>query len=282
MTVTPQNLTNVLAECGFRIEEITHPDGTYDFHYVPLTEEEFLHPQEGYHLPNSIFHDTATADAKDMLSRRYANDPTTGVFGDLLIKWEIPNLGDHCPDAFVAFGIDNKEANRTEFLISAEGTRPALIIEVVSPRYRTTDRVKKVRHYAQAGVREYIILDRRKQRGDYVDEAIGYRLDDEGQYLPLIPDEEGRVLCETVGLWIGLQDGRVVMVDALTQERLLTALELQQKLTQTEQQLTQAEQQLTQTEQKLTQTEQRAIEAEQRAARLAELLRSQGIESDEI
>jgi Putative restriction endonuclease len=282
MTATPKDLTHDLAECGFRIEEITHPDGTYDFYYVPLTEEEFLHPKEGYHLPNSTFHDTATADTKDILSRRYASDPTVGVFGDLLIKWDIPDLGDHCPDAFVAFGIQNKEANRTEFLIPAEGVRPALIVEVVSPRYRTTDRVKKVRHYARAGVREYIILDRRKQRGEYIDEVLGYRLDDEGQYLPLIPDEEGRVLSEAVGLWIGLQDGKVLMVDALTQERLLSSLEIEQQLVQTEQQLIQTEQQLIQTEQQLTQTEQRAIEAEQRAARLLELLRSQGIEPGEI
>jgi Putative restriction endonuclease len=282
MTVTPQPLTSVLAECGFRIEEIAQPDGTFDFQYIPLTEEEFLHPKEGYHLPNSIFHDTATADVKDILSRRYANDPTIGVFGDLLIKWDIPDLGDHCPDTFVVFGIEPKEANCTEFLVSAEGVRPAFVLEVVSPRYRTADRVKKVRHYARAGVREYIILDRRKQRGDYIDEVIGYRLDDEGQYLPLIPDEEGRVLCQTLGLWIGLHEGKVVMVDAATEERLPTSLELQQQLTQTEQQLTQTEQQLTQTEQQLTQTEQRAIEAEQRATRLAELLRSQGIEPDEI
>lgn len=268
MTATPKDLTHDLAETGFRIEEITHPDGTYDFYYVPLTEEEFLHPKEGYHLPNSTFHDTATADVKDILSRRYANDPTVGVFGDLLIKWDIADLGDHCPDAFVAFGMQNKESDRTEFFIPTEGTRPALIIEVVSPRYRTTDRVKKVRHYAKAGVREYIILDRRKQRGKYIDEVIGYRLDEEGQYLPLIPDEEGRVLSETVGVWIGLEDGKVVMVDAVTQERLLKSLEL--------------EQQLAQTEQQLAQTEQRAIEAEQRAARLLELLRSQGIEPDEI
>lgn len=53
-----------------------------------------------------------------------------------------------------------------------------------------------------------------------------------------------------------------------TGERLPTSLELQQQLVQTEQQL--------------IQTEQRAIEAEQRAAKLAELLRSQGIDPDRM
>lgn len=268
MTATPKDLTHELAECGFRIEEITNPDGTDDYRYVLLTEAEFLHPKEGYHLPNSTFHEDATSDILDLLSRRYASDPSVGIFGDLLIKWNIPNFGDHCPDAFVAFGIQDKDANRTEFLVAAEGVHPTLIIEVVSPRYRSADRVEKVRHYARAGVQEYIILDRRKQRGDYIDEVIGYRLDDEGQYLPLIPDEEGRVSCQTAGLWIGLQDGKVVMVDATTGERLPTSLELQQQLEQTEQQL--------------AQTEQRVIEAEQRAARLTEFLRSQGIDPDRI
>jgi Uma2 family endonuclease len=268
MTATPKDLTSNLAECGFRIEEITNPDGTEDYRYIPLTEAEFLHPKEGYHLPNSTFHETATADSIDILSRRYAHDPTVGVFGDLLIKWDIPHLGDHCPDTFVAFGIHNKETNRTEFWVSTEGTRPALIIEVVSPHYRSADRVKKVRHYESARVQNYIILDRRKQRGEYIDEIIGYRLDKEGQYLPLIPDEEGRVLCQSVGLWMGLEDGKVVMVDATTGERLPTSLELQQ--------------QLVETEQRLVETEQRAIEAEQRAAKLAELLRSQGIDPDRM
>ncbi len=268
MTTTPKTSTHSIAECGFRIEEIINPDGTDDFRYIPLTEEEFLHPKEGYHLPSSTFHETATSDLRDLFSRRYDRDSTVGIFGDLLIKWDIPGLGDHCPDSFVAFGIQNKEANRTEFSVAAEGTRPALIVEVVSPRYRATDRVKKVRHYATAGVQEYIILDRRKQRGIYVDEIIGYRLDGEGQYLPLIPDDEGRVFCQTVGVWMGLEEGKVVMVDATTGERLLASWELQAQLLQTEQQLIQAEQ--------------RAIEAEQRAAKLAELLQSQGIDLNQI
>jgi hypothetical protein len=79
-----------------------------------------------------------------------------------------------------------------------------------------------------------------------IEEVLGYRLVD-GQYLPLTPDEDGRILFETVGLLIGLQQSRVVMEDAQTGERLLTSQEL-----------------------------------EQRVAKLAELLRAQGINPDEI
>ncbi|MBD2515991.1 Uma2 family endonuclease [Nostoc sp. FACHB-973] len=264
---TSQNLSNELAERGWRTEIVTQPDGSIDYVQIPLTSEEFLHPQEGYHLPNSTFHDDAAGDVKDMLTRRYANDSTTGVFRDLIIKWGILNLKNHCPDTFVVFGIQNKQQNRTEFVVSEEGVRPSLIIEVVSPRYRKEDRQTKVKHYAEAGVQEYLIIDRRRQREQVIEEVLGYRLVD-GQYLPLTPDEEGRILCETVGLLIGLQDGRVIMEDAQTGERLLTSLELEQRASQAEQRANQAEQ--------------RANQAEQRAARLAELLKAQGINPDQI
>ncbi|BAY78195.1 hypothetical protein NIES25_46660 [Nostoc linckia NIES-25] len=257
---TFQDLSNELAERGWRTEIVTRPDGSIDYVQIPLTCEEFLHPQEGYHLPNSTFHGDAAGDPTDILNRRYANDATTGVFRDLIIEWGIANLKNHCPDTFVVFGIQNKEQNRTEFVVSEEGVRPSLIIEVVFPRYRKEDRQTKVKHYAEAGVQEYLIIDQRKQRQQVIDEVLGYRLVD-GQYLPLTPDEDGRILCETVGLLIGLQDGRVVMEDAQTGERLLNSLEL---------------------EQRAIQAEERATQAEQRAAKLAELLQAQGIDPNQI
>lgn len=219
-------LTTELAECGWRTEVITQPDGTIVSTKVPLTAFEFLHPQEGYRLPNSTFHDTVSGDAKDMLLRRYANHPDIAVFRDLLIEWDNSDLHDHCPDTFVVFGIQDKEQNRTKFIVANEGVRPALIIEVVSPRYRKEDREIKVVEYARARVQEYAIIDRRTYRGQVLDEVLGYRLV-EGHYQPITPDDEGRILCDTVGLWLSLQDGRLVMEDAQTGERLPTSVELE-------------------------------------------------------
>ena len=280
--------TDELAERGWRTVEVVQPDGSTVFEMIPLTSEEFLHPEEGYHLPNSTFHDRIAGDIKDILTRRYANDPTTAVFRDLIIRWQIANLGDHCPDTCVVFGVHNKDEVRTEFLVDEEDTRPSLVVEVVSPRYRKEDRETKVRQYARAGVQEYIIFDRRRQRGQMLDEVLGYRLVD-GTYIPITPDEEGRIFCETVGLWMGLHDGEVVMVDAQTQERLLRAQELeqwaiqaQQQAFQAQQQATEAEQRASQAEEEKAQAEQRASEAEQRAAQLAEFLRSQGLDPDRI
>lgn len=193
------NLKTELADCGWRTEVITQPNGTTRSIKVPLKANEFLHPREGYHLPNSTFHDTVAGDAKDMLVRRYAHQQDIGIFRDLLIEWDNPDLADHCPDTFVVLGIQNKEQNRTRFIVANEGVIPALIIEVVSPRYRKEDREIKVVEYAKAKVQEYAIVDRRTYRGQILDEVLGYRLV-EGHYQPITPDDEGRILCDTIGL----------------------------------------------------------------------------------
>jgi Uma2 family endonuclease len=231
---TPKYSSEELAERGWRIEEFTASDGTIDWHYIPLTEAEFLHPKEGYHLPSNTFHERIIEQAKDLLCRRYESHADVGIFSDLLIEWDIANFGDLCPDVFVAFGIRDKQVDRSAFNVEAEGVRPQWVLEVVSPRYRSTDREKKVLLYAQASVREYIIVDRRKYRGQIFEEVLGYRLVS-GQYQPITPDEDGRISSETLGLWISLREGSLVMEDVQTGERLLGPHELQAQLAQAQQ-----------------------------------------------
>ncbi len=214
-----------LALTGWRDVEEMQPDGTVKKIQVPLTPMEFLHPEEGYYLPSNTFHEDVTSDARDMLRNRYEEDPTVGVFTDLSIEWDIPDLKKHCPDMFVAFGIRNKEQYRSTFVVRDEGVRPVFVLEVVSPRYRKEDKQTKVLQYEQASIGEYVIIDRRSRRGQEIDEVLGYRLV-AGRYLPIISDDDGRIPCETIGLWIGMQDGRLVLSDMETGERLLKSTEL--------------------------------------------------------
>ncbi len=221
--------TEELAECGWRYEEVPQPDGTMKYVMVPLTEEEYLHPKEGYHMPNNTFHADTISDARDMLARRYANQPTVGVFTDLLIIWDIPDLGDHSPDVCVIFGVKDKDRDRPHFKVAEEGVRPSLMIEVVSGRYRKADRETKVEEYESAGVQEYVIIDRRRRRGQTSYEVLGYRLV-RGRFRPISPDEQDRILCRMVGLWLSMSEGRVVMEDAESGERLLTSRELEARV----------------------------------------------------
>ncbi len=229
-TVSTSNIHSVvsadeLAERGYRRICMTLPDGSESCEYLPLTSEEFLHPAEGYIMPNNTFHADVVSDARDMLARRYADDPHALVFHDVLIWWDERGTRPHCPDVCVVFGVRTKAEFRTRFVVPAEGVRPALIIEVVSPAYRKEDREVKVEEYEQEGVQEYVILDRRPQRGRVTYEVLGYRLA-RGRYRPIAPDDDGRILCQTVGLWISTSEGCIVLEDANSGERLLTSREL--------------------------------------------------------
>lgn len=218
-----------LAEAGWKIVPTIRPDGSDGYVYVPLTPEEFLHPEEDYRMPISAFHNRTNDALFDMLSGRYENDPTVEVFHDLLIDWDIPDLASHSPDSAVIFNVKSgKDINQTRFNVAVEGTRPSLIIEVVSPRYRKEDRVTKVEEYERARVLEYIILDQFRRGGQTVDEILGYELW-QGRYRPMIPDEQQRLHSRTTGLFISLHDGKVILEDAVSGDRLLTFHELRER-----------------------------------------------------
>lgn len=224
-TVSPEEL----AERGYRYVERELEDGTTKYELIPLTEQEYLHPEEGYHMPTSVFHTMMINALYDLLTRWYAENPSVGVFSDLQLVWDMPGLEPHSPDVCVIFGIKDKEMNRRRFEVAVEGVRPRLIIEVVSPRYRTADRIIKVEEYERAGVQEYVIIDRRRERGELAIQLLGYQLSD-GRYREIISDDQGRILLETVGLWMGVNQDQVVLENAASGERLLTAHELEARL----------------------------------------------------
>jgi hypothetical protein len=125
--------------------------------------------------------------------------------------------------------VRDRNSNRSSFVVAEEGTHPCLIIEVVSPDSRKGDRVIKVQDYARVGVAEYVYIDSRQRKGQVVWEIAGFRLEGE-QYLPIVPDKDGAIYCESVGLRMGIDEGQVWLEDVKSGEELLTNLKAQQAL----------------------------------------------------
>jgi Uma2 family endonuclease len=278
---TPAVAEVPLYETGWHDELVEHPDGTTEMIRTPLTAAEFLHPREGDHLPVNTFHDRLVSTLKESLTRWFSHQPNTCIFSDLLIEWDI-DLGDHSPDICVVFDVKEPQRDRSKFVVAAEGVRPAVIIEVVSPHYRKPDREDKVNHYAQAGVPEYIILDRRTYRQQILEETIGYRLVAANCYEPIVADEQGRIFSQVLGLLISLQDGQVVLHNPATGERLLTASELAQQATAERQRAEIADQRAEAARQRAEMADQQAAAERQRADRLVAFLRSQGLDPDQV
>lgn len=221
LPVSVAPLSAAEAERGWRYVRRVLPDGQEIWDVVLLTEADILDPQEGDVMPQRPEHERATRDLISMLEAHYRQDPTYTVFHDLIMDWGIPGLQRPSPDLAVVPGVRDPHAIVGTFEVQKEGTRPVLVIEVISPGYMDTDinPQKKVRIYAAAGVQEYIILDPGGYTGTPV---VGYRLGRGRRYRPVRLDADGLVTCTSIGIRVGLDGEQVILIDAASGARLLT------------------------------------------------------------
>jgi Uma2 family endonuclease len=209
---------------GWREKYVRTPDGELETIRIPLTEEEALHPKLGYIMPERTEHDFISDNLCDMWRAHFENQPEIAVFRNLIFEWDRRGVKPFAPDVAVVPNVVDRDRNRSRFVVASEGARPCLVVEVVSRNSRKADRVTKVRDYARVGVPEYVYIDVRTRKGKTVWEIAGFRLE-EGHYLPILPDEDDAIFCETIGMRIGVEEGKVWLEDANTGENLLTNLE---------------------------------------------------------
>ena len=196
---------------GWREAIRTLPNGTEVLERTPLTLEDILHPQVGDYRMHDEEHERFCNYLYNVLSARLADRPNAMVLHDVRVAWALPDLRAHGPDISVIFDL-RRRINWSTFSEAEEGTKPSLIIEIVSPSTRSTDVVKKVDHYARVGVPNYIIVDRFERRGVMVRELVGYRLTPEG-YEELSPNAEGWFWIEPVNIWLNLEGENLVCYD---------------------------------------------------------------------
>jgi len=195
---------------------VERPGGRMELVSMPLTPELFLNPQVGDKMSQGKRHLDTARQIADRLEDFFRPVPDVLVTMDMKHLFG-PGLDQPGPDISVIRGVRNRDADRESFDVIAEGVRPCLILEIVSPlsaRIRKTDLEDKVALYRRVGIQEYLILD--CQRRDRHFRLIGYRLSRSAAgYQPIEPDEKGRLLSETTGLWFQVApDGdRVLMFE---------------------------------------------------------------------
>jgi Uma2 family endonuclease len=203
------------------------PGGKLEQVEMPLTPELFLNPQVGDQMTQGKRHGDTARQIADLLEHFFRSA------SDVLVTFDLkhllgPGLPQPSPDVSVIRGVRDRDADRESFDIEAEGLHPCLIVEVVSPlssRIRRTDLEAKVEHYRRAGIPEYLIVD--STRRDRRFRLLGYRLDAFGRYQSIEPDDQGRFLSETTGLWFKASpdESRVLISEYPTGRPLLTRQE---------------------------------------------------------
>lgn len=210
---------------GWRTIVETLPNGEITYYNIPLTQADFLNPQLGDHVTQSDSHIKFVISLVNRFVNYYLNDQTVGVFSDLKMLWGIPDEKEPAPDLAIVPNLQDKQKHRSSFDVTQEGTRPCLVVEVMSPQYPGDD-TDKVAIYQRVGIAEYIIVKPYFEREMKPMELLGYRLE-QGRYCKIQPDTHGRLLSHTTGVWFGL-DGKkrfLILTDATTGERLLTSEE---------------------------------------------------------
>ncbi|MEM7532825.1 MAG: Uma2 family endonuclease [Chloroflexota bacterium] len=261
---------------GFRYVTEIDTDGKTKLIQVPLTYEEYLHPEEGDALMSNSEHDKVLSYVRGVFSADVLHMPPPTVYREVRMDFDLPNTSPYLPDIAVIYGVNDPERPRSTFSVREEGTMPSLVVEATSPSTRHADFDGKLQGYAQAGVPYYVIIDTLYDdiTGD-IDyrQIIGYELTPNG-YIEMQPNHQGWLWLDPVEMWIGLDGPHVQCYDAQG-NYLRDQRELRQGLANTETQLANTETQLANTETQLA-------ESEAKAAQLADYLRSLGIDPDNL
>ncbi len=219
---TPSRTGEASFEYGYRLVRRKEPNGQAKWVRTPLTLWDVLHPQEGdVHVLSDPHADDCTY-LRIVLKDRYVGDRAVVVLSDCGIYWDIPGLVHHSPDLAVIFGVRRRKPREWKtFHVKREKARPALIIEVTSPKTRVTDVEDKVQEYARARVPYYVIADADEANDRRRLTLRAYRLKGRA-YAPVPLDEHGRVWLEPVGLYLGVRvnpetgGDRVALIDPVT------------------------------------------------------------------
>jgi Uma2 family endonuclease len=198
---------------GFRDEPVLQPDGTYEWEPIALTVADQLHPHEGDRFNHGSRHVNSRDYLRNVFHYRVEDDPTALVLSNQGILWDNPELKHHAPDVAVIFGVRRRLADWILFDVAAEGTRPRLIVEIVTPMFRDNDIVHKFHHYHAARVATYVICDRETGEGPW--NVLGYAWQPD-RYEPLPRDQRGRVLLADLKLWLGTNGDDLRCYDAET------------------------------------------------------------------
>lgn len=147
---------------------------------IELTAEDLLHPQEGDEPVHSSWHSQIVT-ILHMLLREWCALIANGlILCDQGVKWK-PGFG-HGPDICFFLNAPTPFDGATFYVFETEA-RPQFVLEVVS--HSTTDveendTVRKVEHYYEEGVPQYVLIDREEIKGVWVAKLTNYVRGDHG------------------------------------------------------------------------------------------------------
>jgi hypothetical protein len=147
---------------GFRLVPHELPDGSRDFVEVPLTEEDFLHPQEEDRFLLTDPHERARFYLRHAIESHCREHHELRVFSDHRIDWQHPDYPAHGPDVVVFRSPDQRWVfNDTQgtFLVGDTDAQTVVVFEITSPSTRHIDLGRKFQEFEAIGIPYYVLVD---------------------------------------------------------------------------------------------------------------------------
>jgi colicin import membrane protein len=234
---------------------------------VPLTEADFLHPQEEDRFLITDHHLDAMIDLRQAIQFANHEQPGVRVFCDHRTDWQTGNVLPMGPDV-VVFGDFHAEWDGDVGTLTVEdlAVTKLLVVEITSPSTRHVDLGEKPPLYHRVGVPHLLIVDL-CPTGGADPQLLGFRATRK-EFVPVKADPEYGIWIPTVEMWFKLEGSKVVS-HTRSKERILDNQEAVKRLAD-ESARAEAEKQRAEAEKQRAEAEKQRAEAEkQRADELA-------------
>ena len=166
-------------------------------------EDDTEYPEsDGQPMAETELHRDLMIDSILTLKARFQDLLAVCVSGNMFMYYAVGDASRSVsPDVFVTFGIERKQ--RRIYRVWEEGKPPDFVLEFSSKRTVSNDLGAKKNLYAEVlGVREYFLYD--AERKYLPTPLMGFRLVGT-EYVPILPEPDGKVFAETLGLSLGLR-----------------------------------------------------------------------------
>jgi hypothetical protein len=195
---------------GSRYVHTVLPDGTTRSTEVPLTEEDFLHPQEEDKFVATDWHQIGLRYLHYAVEFGAQNLTRPKVVSELLTEWH-EGIRPHRPDVAVFENFPD-EWDQMQGTVSVTDTGAVIraVFEITSPSTRHVDLGKKFDGFQSVGIPYYIVFDLANPAGE--PRLLGFRYN-RGRYQLLKESPDLGVMVPRLGLWFRLEGHRIVAAD---------------------------------------------------------------------
>lgn len=178
--------------------------------YIPLTEEDFLHPQEEDRFMLTDPHSIACVYLQHALAVGCRERSKIKVFADHRIDWQVEGIEPHGPDVVVFDDYEEPEDYRATFHVKDAGAKIVAVFEVTSDGTRHIDFGPKFDEFAEVGIPFYLIVDTAAPNGQ--PDVQAYRLV-RGEYKEMTRDKKLGYKIPNLNLWFRCENDRLVVAD---------------------------------------------------------------------